>query len=79
MDTADLFGIIPKMTQLRALTLKPTTAWMQCQPQTREVGDLPSLDPKEFPSPGLPWWLSRYRICLQWKGPRFRPCVGKIP
>ena len=28
---------------------------------------------------GLPWWLSRYRICLQCGRPGFNPWVGKIP
>ena len=27
----------------------------------------------------LPWWLSHYRICLQFRRPRFDPWVGKIP
>ena len=27
---------------------------------------------------GLPWWLRRYRICLQCKRPRFNPWVRKI-
>ena len=28
---------------------------------------------------GLPWWLSWYIICLQWRRPAFNPWVGKIP
>ena len=28
---------------------------------------------------GLPWWLRRYRICLQCRRPRFDPLVGMIP
>jgi len=28
---------------------------------------------------GLPWWLSRLRIHLQWRRPRFDPWVRKIP
>ena len=27
---------------------------------------------------GLPWWLRRQRICLQWGRAGFYPCVGKI-
>ena len=27
---------------------------------------------------GLPWWLKRWRICLQCRRPRFDPWVGKI-
>ena len=29
--------------------------------------------------PGLPWWLSWWRIRLQWGRPGFDPWVGKIP
>ena len=32
-----------------------------------------------FDSGGLPWWLGRYRICLQCRRPRFDPWFGKIP
>ena len=28
---------------------------------------------------GRPWWLRRYRICLQCRRPGFDPWVGKIP
>ena len=28
---------------------------------------------------GLPWWLRRYRICLQCQRPGFDPWVGKMP
>ena len=28
---------------------------------------------------GLPRWLRRWRICLQWRRPRFDSSVGKIP
>ena len=28
---------------------------------------------------GLPWWLRRWRICLQCERPGFNPWVGKIP
>ena len=28
---------------------------------------------------GLPWWLRRYRICLQCRRPGFDSQVGKIP
>ena len=28
---------------------------------------------------GLPWWLRRERICLQYKRPGFDPWIGKIP
>ena len=28
---------------------------------------------------GLPWWLSWWRICLQWGRPGFDPWVEKIP
>ena len=28
---------------------------------------------------GLPWWLRLWRICLQWRRPRFNPWIGKIP
>ena len=28
---------------------------------------------------GSPWWLTRYRICLQCKRSRFHPWVRKIP
>ena len=28
---------------------------------------------------GLPWWLRRWRICLQYRIPRFNPWVRKIP
>ena len=28
---------------------------------------------------GLPWWLRRWRICLQWRRCGFDPWVGKIP
>ena len=41
---------------------------------------------KDFQSPKVsfqnywpPWWLSRYRICLQCRRSRFDPWVGKIP
>ena len=27
----------------------------------------------------LPWWISRWRICLQCRRPGFDPWVGKIP
>ena len=27
----------------------------------------------------LPWWLRWQRICLQCKGPKFDPWVGKVP
>jgi len=27
---------------------------------------------------GIPWWLRRYRICLQCRRPGFDPWVGKI-
>ena len=28
---------------------------------------------------GLPRWLRKWRICLQWRRPRFNSWVGKIP
>ena len=30
-------------------------------------------------SKGLPWWLRRWRICLQCRKTRFDPWIGKIP
>ena len=36
--------------------------------------------PTSLSSPkGTPWWLRRWRICLQCRSPGFNPWVGKIP
>ena len=33
----------------------------------------------DYTTQGLPWWLSGYRIRLQYRGLRFNPWVGKMP
>ena len=61
----------------RSFKLPPSCPWARVWPV--RPSRLNWFDVRGLISRGRPWWLRRWRIHLQYRGPRFSPWVRKTP